>query len=155
MSTVATGPRSINSGVDSKGLTGELVIMPVIRPLREDFSNRISELVIPGSGAEFQGADFRMFTYPCVYVFLRDLEPLYVGSSVNGLGRPAQPNHKQALEARKQCNRVLVYFCKFESEAREAERLLISNLRPIFNKQLRNAVIRERLGRRWADRNLP
>lgn len=95
----------------------------------------LASLIIPDSGAEFHGDDVRKFNKPCVYVYLRELEPLYVGMSRKGLQRVFASNHSQAALAREQCTKLLVYFCETEDRAMECEGLLISALKPRYNQR--------------------
>jgi hypothetical protein len=94
----------------------------------------LSPLLSADSGIRFQGDDFRSLCGPQVYVFMRSGEPLYVGMSSNGIERPASVRHKQAAKARAECDEVLIYPCKSVNAAIKAETILISLLKPTYNK---------------------
>lgn len=94
---------------------------------------KIEACIIPNTGQRFTGADFRMLTKPCVYIFLQDGSPLYIGMSRNGIGRPAQPGHAQADKARAECDEVLIYPCNNVRDAMYLEDLLICKTQPKYN----------------------
>jgi excinuclease UvrABC nuclease subunit len=60
---------------------------------------------------------------------------LYIGVSINGIGRPSSKSHHAKL-ARLECNRVLVYPCLTRQMAHKLEIFLIAKLMPKYNKRL-------------------
>ena len=90
------------------------------------------QLASDGDGFEFAGADFQNMLKPCVYLFLRGDEVLYIGMSKNGVQRTAQVNHDHA-KARAEATRVLLYPCKSSQAAERLERVLIRGLCPTSN----------------------
>lgn len=76
---------------------------------------------------------FDQWIRPCVYLFLRYGEPLYIGSSVNGMMRFACPNHHQR-HVRQQSDEVLVLWFASAAEAKEMEKHLIADFTPKFNR---------------------
>jgi hypothetical protein len=106
----------------------------------------IAKLVKAGSGVEFQGIDVRSWHTPCVYMYLKDGAATYVGSSKNGMMRVLCPYHKQAKEARLECDKLIVWFCANVADARQCERLLIGCVRPKHNEHLKSFTAKQMLG---------
>jgi hypothetical protein len=103
----------------------------------------IEDCVIPNTGQEFRGDDFRELVKPGVYVAMLGDEPLYIGMSKNLLRRAAS-SHRRAIN---ECDRILLYPCVSVWTARELEAILIAKLRPKYNKRLHLArIVARRLG---------
>lgn len=99
---------------------------------KDDFDKKLARLV-PDFGYEFTGDAFRDLCRPLVYLFLgRNDEPLYVGMTGTGIGRPANLRH-HVSNARNHCYRVLIYPCKDVKAALKLELFLIRRLRPEYN----------------------
>jgi hypothetical protein len=97
----------------------------------------VRSLVCSTEGQSFKGDDFRMLCRPCVYLFLKDALVLYVGMSRNGISRPAERGHRQAMLARAECDEVRIFPCLTIFAAQQLEGLLISGLQPKYNKRQR------------------
>lgn len=69
---------------------------------------------------------------PCVYQFMKEGKPLYIGSSAQGLVRVLHPNHHRRA-VRKMADEIRVEWFVTEAEARTAEKKLVSELRPPLN----------------------
>jgi hypothetical protein len=80
----------------------------------------------------FSNAQLDSLTRPCVYQFMKDGKPLYIGSSANGLLRFAGNGHHKA-SVRRRADEIRVIWMSTESEARELEKRLIGELRPPCN----------------------
>lgn len=93
----------------------------------------IESLVVEGAGQSFKGDDFRMLCKPCVYMFMKNGLPIYVGMSRNGISRPASRAHAQAEHARSECDEVKIYPCVSEDAARNLEEMLIAKTQPPHN----------------------
>jgi hypothetical protein len=83
-------------------------------------------------GQSFTPGDLEKLTRPCVYIFLKNGEVLYVGSSANGLIRFASPSHHKAM-VRITGDEIRVIWQEDESTARILEARLIRQLRPRYN----------------------
>ena len=103
-------------------------------------------LAIENSGQQFIGIDFRSLLGPGVYVFTLGETVLYVGSSRCVLGRASQRKHLQAVQARNECDKVLLYPCRNNKDARKLESILISRLNPTYNRRQRHSYVRSLLG---------
>jgi excinuclease UvrABC nuclease subunit len=101
--------------------------------VRARYHHKIESCVVPESGQRFNGEDFRMLLKPCVYLFMKDGSPLYIGMSKNGIARPAGANHRQ-FAAREECDEVLIYPCNSERDAKYLEELLICKTKPKYNR---------------------
>ena len=106
----------------------------------------LAEYVIERAGQQFKGLDFRDLLQPGVYLFLAKGLPLYVGQASSLLSRAASKRHKQAEQARAECDKLLLYPCVSHRAALSLESLLISKLQPKYNWRKRSAVLRDRLG---------
>lgn len=106
----------------------------------------IERYVIPNSGNQFTGDDFRLLCRPCVYLFMLNGLPLYIGMSGIGIVRSAARNHHHADLARKECDQVLIYPCLSVDAAYSLEKLLIHVLSPKYNERLRGSYTADRLG---------
>lgn len=69
---------------------------------------------------------------PIVYIFLRDNEILYVGSSRKGITRPLCPQH-HVPEAKQECTLLQIFPCETYTEALRLESELIIQHRPKYN----------------------
>ena len=107
--------------------------------------DELSQHVVSESGAEFKGEDARAWTRPVVYVFLLNQKALYVGMSKNGAGRIFDPKHSQAIRARAECDKVMMWVCRSRHDAIRAEHMLIHYLRPAYNKNAKTAYINRRM----------
>ena len=105
--------------------------------------------VHPSGGQKFKGEDFRVLCGAQVYMFLLKGEPLYIGMSRHGLGRSGAKGHKQAAEARRICDEVLIWPCIHGEAARRLERLMIepsktsrkAKARPVSPMRMRCALL--------------
>lgn len=77
---------------------------------------------------------------PCVYLFLKDGVPLYIGSSANGLVRFACPNHHRR-GIREVADDIQVIWCSTTEHARELEQHLIRKLHPKTNGRGKNSPL--------------
>lgn len=108
--------------------------------------NEMELLVIPDAGQSFKGDDFRSLCLPCVYLFMKEGLPIYIGAGSSGISRAAQSNHRQWCYARKECDEVRIYPCKSIDAAFELESILIAKCQPKYNKRKRYTGISEQLG---------
>lgn len=93
--------------------------------------------VAPTAESEIFTKDYvRRISRPCVYLFMKDGEPLYIGSSANGLLRFADPSHHRK-EVRSDADEIRVLWFKKTWHDRSAEERLIKKLRPRFNNRER------------------
>lgn len=70
---------------------------------------------------------------PCVYVWLRGDEVLYVGKGANGMNRPLDPLHHRIRNGEiRERDRLMVYECK-PGEEQKFEKTLIATLKPKLN----------------------
>ena len=111
------------------------------RSEREEVIDLASQL---GEGLSFPGLTVQSLSGPCIYVWLRNDVPLYVGMSRHGITRPCGPNH-HALAIRS-TDELLVYPVETVASARILERLLIERLRPARNVQFKDRFVYDRLG---------
>jgi hypothetical protein len=105
---------------------------------------RIAELV-EGHGVEFTGADVLRLRGPIVYLLCRGEQPLYVGMSRHGLGRPFNDMHR-ALHALTESDRLQVWPVASLAAAMELEWRLIRHLMPAWNIAGRANAVAGRLG---------
>jgi excinuclease UvrABC nuclease subunit len=99
--------------------------------------SEFAELIIKRSGVHFRGSELRRLSKPCVYLFVghRGLA-LYAGSSKHGIARPlGTKHHRETQQAIAECERLYVWNCETIRLAQLAERLLIKQLQPKYNKQ--------------------
>lgn len=108
--------------------------------------NEIEQLVIANAGQSFAGDDFRMLNKPCVYMFLQQCLPIYIGMSGNGIARPAQVSHHRGETARAECDEVRIYPCLDVRKAIKLESILIAQCQPKYNKRKKYSRISKRLG---------
>lgn len=89
---------------------------------------------------QYSGGEFRALIRPCVYLFLRNGKPLYVGVSQHGISRPAAlyHNHRTARDA---ADEVLLLFFGSAYSAKDAEQRLIEALKPPFNGTTSSCVV--------------
>jgi|SRR6266550_5026595 len=108
--------------------------------------NEIELLVIPDAGQSFRGNDFRSLCLPCVYLFMKEGLPIYIGASSSGISRPAQRGHRQSIRALKECDEVRIHPCKSIEAAFELESILIAKCQPKYNNRKLYTGISEQLG---------
>lgn len=82
----------------------------------------------------FAPEELLALTRPCVYAFVYKGRVLYIGSSVNGMNRFASTSHRHR-KVMEHCERVRVFWCQSEREARSLEERLIRTLHPPFNNE--------------------
>lgn len=81
---------------------------------------------------EIRAKDLELLRNPGVYLYLNDEDTaIYIGSSVSMLGRASSHKDKQELRA---STKVLFIPCLSVDLARELESQLITDLRPLINK---------------------
>lgn len=69
---------------------------------------------------------------PCVYFFIKDREPLYIGSSSNGIFRVSSPTHHKSY-VRAMADEIRIVWFATTEDARQAEREFIKKFNPRFN----------------------
>jgi excinuclease UvrABC nuclease subunit len=106
----------------------------------------IPSLIEENGGYSFTGTDVRKFNMPCVYMYSVNDSILYVGFSRRGFQRVFQAAHRSSQKAREECDKLSVWFCVSVEAAQKLEKLLISRLRPKYNRRLSMVAIAERLG---------
>ena len=109
--------------------------------------DEIEALVIKDAGQSFKGEDFRSLLRPCVYMFLRENVPIYIGMSGNGIERVAGRSHHKALNARQECDEVRVYPCVSVDAAYKLERILVGRTQPRYNVNELRHYVNERSGK--------
>ena len=109
------------------------MVSDVISPThRELFKDKITEWV--KGGVSFGRSTAELLRGPCVYLFLKENEPLYIGMSEYGLSRVFSTHHnKYFSEVLSEYDEVLIYQVKDAKAARDTEALMISSLRPRAN----------------------
>ena len=81
-----------------------------------------------------QGKDINSYIKPCIYVWMRGDQCLYVGASVHGLGRAIYKHHViNQREHIQDGDRLELYYVR-PSEVGKMEAALISKNRPILNR---------------------
>ena len=103
--------------------------------MENKYFDHIAQSCVAAQGISFTGDDFRSLCWPCVYVLLKGDTALYVGMSRNGMSRITAGLHKQADEARRKCDKVLIYPTVSVDAASRLERVLITGLRPQMNQR--------------------
>lgn len=77
----------------------------------------------------------KVFTSPCVYIFFRGNDALYVGMSKLGIQRVFTPKENVSCEDLfKDADDIIIIHLDTEEEARQAERYLITKLLPRYNR---------------------
>jgi hypothetical protein len=122
--------------------------------MRIPIADDIEALVIKDAGQSFSGEDFRSLLRPCVYMFMRENVPIYIGMSGNGLERVAGRSHHKALNARQECDEVRIYPCVSVDAAYKLERILVGRTQPRYNVNELHHYTNERLGNSLYTRNL-
>jgi len=84
---------------------------------------------------DFSREDFNALCSSGVYIFAKDNEALYVGSSNRMMNRASNPKHLSALKAAVECTKVFFLPCPSPMSARIEEYSLIRALRPKYNIQ--------------------
>lgn len=108
--------------------------------------DEIPALVIPDSGQSFKGDDFRMLCKPCVYMFMQDGVPIYIGMSRRGLQRITLKVHREAGRAREECDEVRIFPCVNAKKAFKLEAIMIGTCQPKYNKRKKYYQIAKQLG---------
>ncbi len=101
---------------------------------REVFKKELKNL-LKYREVRFRGRSLKNLSSPCVYIYLLCNEPLYIGMSKIGLQRTLTP--KQNISASKlieESDELIIYPMDTEIEARRAEKLLIRDLLPKYNR---------------------
>jgi excinuclease UvrABC nuclease subunit len=80
----------------------------------------------------FTPEQLRALTRPCVYTFVKDGKPLYIGSSAVGLTRVASPTHHKR-DIREHADEIVLEWCDNPWQARAFEEQRIKEHRPPFN----------------------
>ena len=108
--------------------------------------DRLHSLLGRTNGFSFKGSDALALQKPCVYLWLRNNEVLYVGMSKGGAERPFSPRHK-TLKIEPD-DEVWVWPVQSIEEAEETEKALISAFSPALNKRRTYArhLLKDRLG---------
>jgi hypothetical protein len=107
------------------------------------FEVKIIEELIGITACELNGSDIRELRRPCVYVWVRGDEILYVGKGSNGIERPLSATHHRLREdAIEETDRLLFYPVARGSEL-VIERTLIEKLKPRLNKTAAMSVVSE------------
>lgn len=101
---------------------------------RDRFASVVSSLIVRDSGHRFTGEDFRSLLNPCVYLFMLNGLPLYIGVSKHGITRASDQRHHMHFKARLECDEVLIYQCNSSSDALELETIMIRHLHPKYNR---------------------
>lgn len=112
----------------------EITEQPV-RPEEKTLRDVFDSCIVPCAGARFHGDQFRLLCGPCVYIFVANGEPLYIGVSSLGVSRPA--GHHHAEIARQEADEVLIWPCKTEILAHALESLLLSRIDTKYNARYR------------------
>jgi hypothetical protein len=95
--------------------------------------SRIEALVGSTPAWSFSGADLLKSRQPCVYVWVRDDDVLYVGKGSVGIVRPLSSNHHQLQDGSLlPTDDLFIYPCTSGTEARIEQRL-ITELKPRYN----------------------
>ena len=84
----------------------------------------------------FNKQQIKSFISPCVYVFLRGNDALYVGMSRIGIQRTFTKKYGNAIseDLFKDSDELIMISFDTEGEAREAEKYLIKKLLPLYNR---------------------
>lgn len=83
----------------------------------------------------FNKEQIRVFTSPCVYVFIRGNDVLYVGMSRVGLQRVFTPKENVSCEDLfKDADDLIIITTDTVEEARQLEKYLITQLLPQYNR---------------------
>jgi len=77
--------------------------------------------------------DLRKIIRPCVYAFVKQGVPLYIGSSANGMLRFGSPDHHQA-DIRASADEIGVLWFENVEQAQDIEKRLIRALEPLYNR---------------------
>src|SRR5882724_13546494 len=75
----------------------------------------IGEIAKEAQGQSFSNDYFQSMSRPCVYMFLKDNHPLYIGSSIQGLWRFGVPTHHRAA-IRNECDETYVLWLDGKTE---------------------------------------
>lgn len=84
----------------------------------------------------FKSDELNKFAMPCVYQFMLEGTPLYVGVSALGIARVFTADQMQnRMDARQLCDEVIIKFFDSDAEASEEETTLIHDFHPRYNRQ--------------------
>ena len=95
--------------------------------------HRLHILLSRTQGFSFKGADVLALQQPCVYLWMRRDDVLYIGMSEGGAERPFSPRHKTLrIEP---SDALWIWPVASVEEANETELMLIEAFSPPFNKR--------------------
>lgn len=80
----------------------------------------------------FTAEFFERLAQPCVYMFMREGKPVYIGKSKQGIFRAGSPHHQRAPE-RATADEIKVFWFKKAWQASDMERRLIQQHNPPLN----------------------
>jgi hypothetical protein len=84
----------------------------------------------------FLDCSVKLICKPCVYIFWKGDQALYVGCSSNGLYRPLDKSHHIARRCIREGDRIVVYAFRTKLEALQYERSEILRLKPSWNGRI-------------------
>jgi len=107
---------------------------------REEFRKKIKEEiknVFKYREFRFGKRSLKNFISPCVYIYLSSNEALYIGMSKVGLQRALTPKRGNILTDQlfEEADELIIYPVDTEIEAKKAEKLLIQELLPRYNRK--------------------
>ena len=98
-----------------------------------DLFQKIVNSLFKHKEIRFNKEQINAMTSPCVYIFFRGNDALYVGMSKVGIQRVFTPKENISCEDLfKDADEVIMISLKTEEEAREAERYLVRQLLPRY-----------------------
>jgi hypothetical protein len=101
---------------------------------RELFA-RILTFLFKHKEIRFNREDIKAMTSPCVYVFFRGNDALYVGMSRLGIQRMfTQKENVSCEDLFRDADEAMIIPLDTEEEARDAEKYLIRQLLPVYNR---------------------
>jgi len=96
---------------------------------------KIAKDLFKHSQVRFNKDQIRVFTSPCVYIFLRGNDVLYVGMSKLGIQRVfTQKGNVSCENLFRDADDLIIITTDTEKEARQAEKYLIVQLLPHYNR---------------------
>ena len=96
----------------------------------------LESLVVSDSGMEFQAEAFQRLYGPIVYAFFdADSEPLYVGRSMVGVGRPLNIPKHHAMRGVEYAS-VKIWACPSKAATIKLEALMVRTMKPRLNQRL-------------------
>lgn len=108
-------------------------LKPYIKTIIERRRAEVLAMIDQSQGFEFTGFDAKRLIGPLVYVLFRGERPLYVGMSAVGASRPLNPLHPVISQV-EETDRLMIWPMPSAAEALHLEGLLISRLKPEFNR---------------------